>query len=113
MPNNTQIDPKAVSVISYLWLLGWVIAFILHNQQPSRLGAFHLRQSLGIMLLGAGIWALNLIAGLLHTAYLGWTLSLGLFVLWIIGLVSAVKGEEQPLPLLGEQFQRWFKDVIK
>jgi hypothetical protein len=33
---------------------------------------------------------------------------IGLFVLWLMGLVSALKGEMRPVPLLGEHYQKWF-----
>lgn len=30
---------------------------------------------------------------------------------WIIGLVSAVNGEEKPVPFVGGYFQEWFKGL--
>jgi len=38
-------------------------------------------------------------------------LSVALFVLWIIGLIAAVQGEEKPVPVLGAQFQQWFQFI--
>jgi len=113
MSGNTNAAPKTIGILSYLWLPGWVIAFIFHNQQPSALGAFHLRQALGIMLLGVGVWMINLLAGITSGINPGWVLSLWVFVLWLIGLIGASKEEQNPIPLFGEQFQRLFKEVIK
>ena len=45
----------AIAIVSYLSLVGWVVAVILHYKSDSRntsFGAFHLRQSLGIHLTG-------------------------------------------------------------
>jgi uncharacterized membrane protein len=33
-------------------------------------------------------------------------LNLGVLILWIIGLITAVNGEEKPVPLLGEFYQK-------
>jgi uncharacterized membrane protein len=43
---------------------------------------------------------------------LGWIVwffvAVVLFVFWVMGLISALRGEMRPVPLLGEQYQRWF-----
>ena len=33
------------------------------------------------------------------------------FVLWIIGLISAIQEEKKELPLLGNHFQKWFANL--
>jgi uncharacterized membrane protein len=38
--------------------------------------------------------------------------AIGVFALWIVGLVSALKGEMRPVPILGEHYQRWFAGVF-
>jgi len=35
-----------------------------------------------------------------------------LFVFLIMGLLSAVKGEMRPVPLLGQHYQQWFAGVF-
>jgi uncharacterized membrane protein len=42
---------------------------------------------------------------------IGWVLAIGLFVLWIMGLISAIQGEEKKVPILGEYAQEWFKGI--
>jgi hypothetical protein len=32
-------------------------------------------------------------------------------VLWVIGLMGAINGQEKPVPILGEKFQEWFKSL--
>lgn len=39
---------------------------------------------------------------------IAWALNLGLFVLFIIGIMNAIAGKEAPLPLIG-QFAEYFK----
>jgi uncharacterized membrane protein len=37
--------------------------------------------------------------------------SVGAFVLIIIGLIGAAQGEQKPVPVLGEYFQDWFRNL--
>lgn len=105
---RSSIDPKWVAVISYFALPGWIIAMILNNPR-SELATFHIRQSLGVLLLGT-------IAGFVHripfagdlASSTGGILAL---ILWIIGFVAALKGEIRLVPVLGESFQEWFKGI--
>jgi uncharacterized membrane protein len=32
-------------------------------------------------------------------------------VLWVMGLISAINGEEKPMPLIGEKAQEIFKNL--
>ena len=111
MSNNGSFsthDPKVIGIISYFWLLGWVVAVVL-NQHKDPYASFHIRQSLGIHLLGAlagfviGIpvagWLAGIVGGILA------------FALWIIGFINSIQGEQQPVPVLGESFQEWFKNL--
>ena len=47
----TNVDPKIISILAYLSLLGWVVALLLNSSAKSELASFHLRQGLGITLL--------------------------------------------------------------
>jgi uncharacterized membrane protein len=38
-------------------------------------------------------------------------ISLALFILWVIGFIGALQGEEKKIPLLGDIFQDWFKGI--
>ena len=33
---------------------------------------------------------------------------LGIFVLWLMGLIAAASGEMKPVPVLGAKYQEWF-----
>ncbi len=104
-PSNGY-DPKIVGIVAYLTLIGWIVALIMNNPKSSY-GSFHLRQSLGIMLL-------FLVSGfIMIIPILGWIIGLVgylfAFVLWIIGLIGAVQGTQKPAPLLGEKSQEWFQ----
>ncbi len=110
------MDGKSIAIISYLTIIGWIIAYVMHNNGRTQLGAFHLRQSLFLMLTGfATAIAQSLF---LFIPILGWLISillylvlLGLFVLWIIGLIAAINGEEKKVPVLGDKAQELLKGI--
>ena len=114
--NTSTMDGKSIAIISYLTIIGWIIAYVMHGNNKSQLGAFHLRQSLFLMLSGFGIAIAQWIFFLIPI--LGWIISillyfvlLGLFVLWIIGLIAAINGEEKVVPLLGTKAQEALKGI--
>lgn len=102
-------NSKTIAILSYITLIGWIIAFILHSndQNKSSLGAFHLRQGLGLAILGVCAWVVMII--LIFIPFIGWLLNtliwIGLMVLLVIGIINAANGEEKPLPIIGELFQ--------
>jgi uncharacterized membrane protein len=99
-------EDKTVAILSYVTIIGFIAAIFVHQNRKTQLGAFHLRQVLGLILTGVvgGVCAVVPILG-----WIVWFLTIiGLFVLWLLGLLSAVKGEMQPVPILGEHYQKWF-----
>ena len=105
-PASSSYDPKIVGIVAYITLIGWIVALIMNNPK-TEYGSFHIRQSLGIMLLFlvSGFVMIVPILGVL-AGRVGYIAAL---VLWIIGLVGAIQGEKKPVPLIGEKSQEWFK----
>jgi uncharacterized membrane protein len=95
-------DAKVVAIVSYVTLVGWIVAIVLHNNNRSELGAYHLRQSLGLMLTMAVLWFIPVI---------GWILNIVLFIFMIIGLIYASQEEQKPVPVVGEFYQNLFKGI--
>lgn len=105
---STGTDPKVVGIVSYLTLIGWIVALVLNNPKSDH-GSFHVRQSIGIILLAMASGFVMIIP------FLGWIAGIAgyilAFVLWIIGFIGAVQGEKKVVPVLGAQFQEWFKSL--
>ncbi|MCL8008553.1 hypothetical protein M8845_14085 [Gelidibacter japonicus] len=91
-----------MALIAHLTLIGWIIAFVMNNNTKSEFGSFYIRQVLGLGLCGLVLSFIPL---------LGWLVSLGIFVLWIMSLIGALNGEKKLTPVLGEYFQDWFKSL--
>ena len=103
-------EDKTVAVVAYLTLIGFIAAIFMHQNHKTHLGAFHLRQVLGMVLTAAA----GSVCGVVPV--LGWivwfVVVIVLFVFWVLGLLSAVRGEMRPVPVLGEHYQRWFAGVF-
>jgi uncharacterized membrane protein len=89
-------NAKLVGVLSYITLIGWIVAIILHNNNRSEFGAFHLRQSLGLFLSG-------LILGWIPVV--GWLIGILIFAFLIVGLIYAIQEEQRTVPFVGDLYQ--------
>ena len=112
-PATSGIDGKTIAIISYFTWIGWIIAFVLHSSNKSQIGAFHLRQTLALMILGILAYIVQIM--LIFVPFLGWAIIciiwIGLLVLWIFGLVAAVNGQEKPMPVIGPLAQNIFSGI--
>ena len=96
-------NDKLVAILSYITIIGWIIAFFLNRSNKSDLGRFHLRQALLLIIAG-------LIVAFIPT-FVSWILQILIFVLWILGLVYAIQGKKKEIPLVGHLAQDWFKGI--
>ncbi|MFU0833189.1 MAG: DUF4870 domain-containing protein [Oscillospiraceae bacterium] len=123
-PNRSSVpsDEKAISALSYIGIL-WLVGLFVDRENPNVI--FHVNQGIllsifefalmfsigvvkaiiqivfGFALGGFGLfsWMGNLFGGLLSLA--GWCLVVSYI---IIGVVHAVQGKKEPLPLIGNLF---------
>src|SRR5262249_33502834 len=99
-------EDKTVAIIAYLTLIGFIIALVMFGSKKPKLGAFHLRQTLGFVVTGFAVGIVGVIP------ILGWLLLIlampCFFVLWIMGIISAVNGQLKPVPVVGPLYQKWF-----
>lgn len=108
---------KTMAVVAYLTLIGWVVALVMNNEKSGaerRFTAFHLRQMLGLMILAFVVWILKV--PLLFIPFIGWlisfVLSVGLLILWALGIAGAAKGEQKELPYIGAPIQAMFRGIF-
>lgn len=98
-----------MAAIAYLTIIGLVIAFVTNQENKEELTSFHVRQSLGLGLTAITISILGIIP------FLGWIISivgtLGILVLWIIGLMNAINHKKEYVPILGRQYEEWFQNL--
>jgi uncharacterized membrane protein len=108
--NNESIEKgKTAAITSYILLIGVFIAMSMNSgEDKNEFASFHIRQALGIWLT---FISLGLIISNFNNFMITMPMWIGVSVLWTYGIFSAIKGETKPLPLLGEYFQKWLKNV--
>ncbi|NEW79781.1 MAG: hypothetical protein GZ086_10245 [Gelidibacter sp.] len=107
MENQTVQEGKTMALISYITWIGTLIAFVMNNDKHNSFAAFHIRQMVGLSLFAFGIGFLSKYIGTFGFGIIG----IFLFILWVIGFMGAIKGEEKKVPFVGDLFQDWFKGI--
>lgn len=106
------MDQKTIGWVSYITLIGWIIAFVSYGSSAdkSSLAKFHLRQSFGLFVTGIALYmtVFILIFIVPFIFFLYPFVGIALFIFWILGLIAAINGEEKPVPLLGDFYQKTF-----
>jgi uncharacterized membrane protein len=116
----TQEDGKTAAIVSYFGIILWLIAyFALHKDKRTELGSYHLRQTLLFAIISMVVYflmslvltALIMATGIVALVFLSYIVYIGLFVVWLIGFLGAIKGEKTPMPLIGERAQTMFAGI--
>jgi uncharacterized membrane protein len=99
---------KTAAIISYILFIGPLIALSMNSESKNKFAAFHIRQGLGLTICFV---ALGLLISNFNFPMV--TISMWIFisVLCVYGLVTAANGETKPLPILGNFFQKIFKNI--
>ncbi len=93
------MDARTRAIVAHLTLIGWIIAFIVNSNEKHEFATFHLRQTLGIYLIGIVLgWV----------PVFGWICNIILFAFWLLSFIYALQGQQKTIPF-GEYFQDWFK----
>ncbi len=105
---KTIEEGKMIAITSYILIVGVLIAMSMNSENKNSFASFHIRQSLGLSITFV---ALGLLIGNFGSPMI--TISMWVFIsiLWTYGFFSAIKGEVRPIPLLGEFFQKVFKNL--
>lgn len=110
MNPNTAESGKTLAVVSYLTIIGSIIAIIMNSETKNEFTAFHNRQGLGLclmyMIIGYFISQFDNMQ--ISTAF--WT---GMGLLFFYGIINAVNSKMQAVPLVGAFFQKIFSSIGK
>lgn len=105
------MNNKSLSILSYITLIGWLIAYFTGKDQANDLLKYHLRQSLGLLITGLLLSiGLNILMAITSLYSLGY-LSLVVLVLLIIGAINAANEVKKPLPVIGKMFENKFSFI--
>lgn len=113
-PASAPAEDRTVAILTYLTIIGFIIAIVIHSSKKTALGSFHLRQGLGLIVSGIALGVCGVV--LMFIPILGWLAVLAawllFFVMWLMGLIAAASGQQKPAPVLGAQYQKWFSGAF-
>ncbi len=107
------MDNKTVSIVSYITIIGWLIAYLVGKDNLDAFAKYHLRQSLGLALSAiiSGVVIGILLMLIPALGLITWVVNVFFFVLFIIGIINAVNGQMKPLPVIGKMFEDKFSFI--
>ena len=110
MTEKTIAEGKSIAIISYITIIGSLVAFFMNGEKKNEFASFHIRQALGLWLTFFG---LGYIIGGFDSWYvtIGWYLFFG--ALFFFGFTSALTGKSKPTPILGNFYQKIFAGLGK
>lgn len=92
-------------------IIAYIIFFVpllTGDAQKDPFVKYHVKQGLVLFLLAVIINVIGMIIPFYFWYSISWILSLGVLALLILGIVNAVNGKQEPLPVIGK-----FADVFK
>jgi uncharacterized membrane protein len=106
------MNNKTLSIVSYITLIGWLIAYFSGKDKADALLRYHLKQSLGLAIVSI---ALNIILRVIVSlvpalAFLG-MVGLVIIVFWILGIINAANNAQKPVPVFGKAFENSFSFI--
>ncbi|MCW3466414.1 DUF4870 domain-containing protein [Chitinophaga nivalis] len=106
------MNNRTLSMLSYVTLIGWLIAYFSGKEKTDALLIYHLKQSLGLaivsILLNIVLYAISYLVpawSLLSLA--GWTI----LIFWILGMINAGNDAQKPVPVFGKAFEHKFSFI--
>ena len=100
---------KNIALISYITIIGSIVAIFMNQEENrSEFASFHIRQALGIFLT---FFLLGYPIGYFDSWMVSSAFWVFIFILWIYGFLGALSGEKRMVPLVGEFYQKTFKNL--
>ena len=95
------MDSKVTSILSYFGIL-WLVAYFAGTKDEKSL--YHLKQGFGLFLISI---VFNILYFILpaNLTIVASVVGLVVLVLFIFGLINAIKEEKKPLPIVGKSFE--------
>ena len=105
--STTASDGKTTAIVSYLTLIGLIIAIVMNSSNKNSFASYHIRNMIGVCLTGIVLVGLDRFL----PGFIIWPLQIALAILWVIGFIGAIQEEEKEIPIVGKYFQDWFRSV--
>lgn len=99
-PESTTEAPKIVQKNVGMAVVAYLLFFVplLTDAKNDPFVKYHVKQGLVLFILGSLVWVASVMPLLMMLA---WVFHIGMVVFAIIGIMNAIAGKEEPLPLIG------------
>ncbi len=94
----TPQDSTAIGILSYLGIL-WIVAYILYGNNKTEYNIFHLRQGLGLFIIGIANYIIGYLPFIGLISFFIWFVIL---IFMIMGVINAANGQQKELPIVGK-----------
>lgn len=102
------MNNKTLSIVSYLTIIGWLIAYFSGKDQADDFLKYHLKQGFGLFIFSLILSIiLNIIVFITGIYIIGY-IALITLVLMILGAINASNGIKKPLPIVGSWAEKNF-----
>lgn len=106
MKENKEVSAgKTAATVAYLTIVGCLIAITMNLEPKNGFARFHIRQAFGTHLT---FHALAIFFNYTNIPFAWVGLYVFYLVLWGYGFWGAINGTKNPVPVLGNYFQKWF-----
>ena len=101
MEQKTIDEGKTMAIVSYITVIGLIIAYFINKDKQNAFTAFHIKQAIRVFIFSI-IWAIIMMVLVMVTkssmiSYLGYAS----WIFIILGIMNAAGGKEQKVPLIG------------
>ncbi len=106
------MNNKTYAIVSYITIIGWLVAYFGGKDTADDFLKYHLRQSFGLFVcsFAFGI-VMNIVVFILPALGLIGIIGIFFFALLIIGAINASNGQKKPLPVIGKFFEDKFSFI--
>jgi len=106
--SSSDVDEnKAIAAIGYLGIL-FLVPLLVKKDSP--FAQYHAKQGMILFIADVILWFVAFIIGVATLGigfYLSWIIWLLIIVWTILGIVNALNGKMQPLPIIGKMAESW------
>lgn len=107
------MNSKTISILAYVTIIGWLVAFFAEKDQRDDLSRYHLKQGFGLFVVTTLFGVVLKIIGMIAPSLVMMLSLVGIifFILMIVGIINAANEVKKPLPLIGNFFINQFSFI--
>lgn len=102
---DKPFSPYFIAIIAYLTPFGLIAAYFLNHKEKHALPAFHIKNMFGITCL----FYTGMLLGKMGLDQVHEMMFIAAVLMWIISFIRMLLKQQAAVPVIDQQFQKWFK----